>query len=162
VTPQNLEISLADDAVIRFKKPPKQYDDNGKPISPTEAQLKELKGDPKLPGYKAEFSDLKPGQVLEIRLSRLKKPTNNGSGIKLRWKSVATITARVARSNDRRRGKADTQASQKLVLEPDTSALIDAGLTVSRGERNSTLDGDIYATRIMIVSDVQPDTHKGK
>ena len=163
-TPQNLEIPLADDAVIRFKKPPKQYDDNGKQITPTEAQLKELKGDPKLPGYKAEISDLKPGQVLEVRLSRPKKTTSNGLGDKPPWKTVATITARVARSNDRRRGggMADTQTSQKLTLEPDTSALIDAGLTVTRAQRSLTLDSDIYATRVMIVTDVQTDTRKGR
>jgi hypothetical protein len=32
---RKVEISLADDAVIRFKKAPKQFDDKGKPATPT-------------------------------------------------------------------------------------------------------------------------------
>jgi hypothetical protein len=170
---QKLEIPLTEDALIRFKKAPKQYDDKGKPIAPTEAQLKELKGDPKVPGYKAEFADLKQGQILEVRLGRPKKTTNGAGGEKPQWKTLTTITGRLARSNRRQpgaakaaaKGQADTEpglkTSEKLILETNIAALMQSGLEVSQGGQNLTLGNDIYAIRVMIVADVQPDKQKG-
>jgi hypothetical protein len=167
-TNQMLEIPLAEDAIIRFKKAPKQYDDKGKAITPTEAQLKELKGDPKLPGYKADYDDLKLGQTVEVRVARPKKTKNSTEGEKAQWVTLTTITARIAHSGRRRpgganaeaNGKAETNTGDKLVLEANITALTQAGLKVSQGQQNLTLGDDIYATRVMIAADVQSDKQK--
>jgi hypothetical protein len=161
---QMLEVSLAEDVLIRYKKAPTQYDANGKPVTPTQAQLKDLKGDPALPGYRAEFDDLKPGQLLEIRLGRPKKSANNAQGDKTQWKTLTTITARVARSNDQSDADAKPGAkkAEKIVLEANLGDLAQAGLKVSPGPRNLTLGDDVYATRVMIVADAQPQKPSGK
>src|SRR5262249_5874348 len=55
---QEVELSTIDDVVVRLAQPRLERDEKGRVKLPTRAQLKEMKGDPKLPGYKAEFSDL--------------------------------------------------------------------------------------------------------
>jgi len=65
------EVQSQDEVVVRTMILPERFDDRGKVIKKfTREQLKELKGDPKLPGYKAEFSDLIQGQLVEARLVR--------------------------------------------------------------------------------------------
>ena len=63
-----------DDVKIRTENPPVAYDDKGNKKKYTEKELRELKGDPKLrlPGYSAEFNDLKVNQVVEVSLVRKK------------------------------------------------------------------------------------------
>src|ERR1700730_16208037 len=62
---KNYTIAIDDDLVVRRLQPHPIFDEKGKPRKPTAAELKEMKGtDPKLKGYKAERSDLKPGQVV--------------------------------------------------------------------------------------------------
>jgi hypothetical protein len=169
-TNQKLEILLAQDALIRFKQAPKQYDEQGKPFTPSAAQLQELKGDPKLPGYQATFDALKAGQLVEVRLARPKKAQAMNVGDKPQWKTLATITARVAHSDRDRPGdvtgkgkaEADTKAGDKLIIEPNLATLLQSGLKVSQGPQHLTLGNDIYATRVMILADGQPDKQKGK
>ncbi|MGH7170150.1 MAG: hypothetical protein ACRELF_01360 [Gemmataceae bacterium] len=59
-----------DDVKVRMVQPPPAFDDKGNPKRYTRKELRELKGDPKLPGYPAEFSDLKPGQYVQVTLVR--------------------------------------------------------------------------------------------
>jgi hypothetical protein len=61
-----------DDVKVRTKNPPVAYDDKGNKKKYTAKELKELKGDSKLPGYSAEFNDLKQNQVVEVSLVRKK------------------------------------------------------------------------------------------
>jgi len=61
-----------DDVKVRILKPPPAFDDKGNPKKYTRKELRELKGDSKLPGYPAEFSDLKPGQYVQVTLVRKK------------------------------------------------------------------------------------------
>lgn len=75
-----LELLTADELKVRTLVPPLDYDDKGKPKKLTPKELKELKGpDPKLPGYTADFDSLKPGQMVEVHVSKPKpaaKPKN--------------------------------------------------------------------------------------
>src|SRR5438876_4919279 len=112
-TQRKVEVSLADEAVIRFKKAPKQFDDKGKPITPTAEQLQAMKGDSKLPGYAAELSDLKAGQSVKVSLGRRKMPkgekaTEAGTEKKAdkpTWSSLGEITARLVKVEGGRRSQ---------------------------------------------------------
>ena len=74
---QDVKVMTIDDVKVRTKNPPVQYDDKGNKKKFTSKELKELKGDPKLPGYSAEFNDLKQNQVVEVSLVR--KKSDKGS-----------------------------------------------------------------------------------
>jgi hypothetical protein len=68
---QNLDLQAVDEVQVRVLQLPPAFDDKGKPRKRTAAEEKELKGpDPKLPGYTASFSQLKPGQVVEITMGK--------------------------------------------------------------------------------------------
>lgn len=68
---EKVEFKLAEDVKYRTLVEPKLLDDNGKPRKPTAAEKKEWKGpDPKLPGYTAELSALKKGQLVQLQLSQ--------------------------------------------------------------------------------------------
>jgi hypothetical protein len=69
---QEIEFQALDDVVVRTAKPRDQFDDKGKVKKLTKAELKELKGDPKTPGYKAEFGDLMADQTLQVTVVRKK------------------------------------------------------------------------------------------
>jgi len=73
----DVKVMTADDVKVRTKNPPVAYDDKGNKKKYTAKELKELKGnDPKLPGYSAEFNDLKQNQVVEVSLVRKKSDRN--------------------------------------------------------------------------------------
>src|SRR5215471_4803028 len=67
---QDVKVMSTDDVKVRTKNPPVAYDDKGNKKKYTPKELKELKGDSKLPGYSAEFSDLKQNQIVEVSLVR--------------------------------------------------------------------------------------------
>jgi hypothetical protein len=69
---QDVKVMSTDDVKVRTKNPPVAYDDKGNKKKYTPKELKELKGDSKLPGYSAEFSDLKQNQIVEVSLVRKK------------------------------------------------------------------------------------------
>ncbi|HTU16527.1 MAG TPA: hypothetical protein VMG10_00565 [Gemmataceae bacterium] len=74
------EWQATDDVKVRTRNPPPAFDDKGKPKRYTKKELRELQGDPKLPGFPAEFSDLKTGQYVQVTLVQKKggrrKPKN--------------------------------------------------------------------------------------
>ncbi len=73
---KNLELSAADDMKVRTVLPPVEYDDKGKLKKLTAKELKALKGtDPSLPGFPADFDNLKPGQMVKVYLPKAKKDT---------------------------------------------------------------------------------------
>lgn len=63
---------LTPDVKIRFMHPPPKTDEKGKNIPYTDKELRELKGDPNLKGYKADLEDLKPGKMVTLHLVRIK------------------------------------------------------------------------------------------
>jgi hypothetical protein len=69
---QDVELTVIDDVVVRTAKPRENFDEKGKIKRYTRAELKELKGDPKLPGYKAEFGDVATDQVVQVTLVKKK------------------------------------------------------------------------------------------
>jgi hypothetical protein len=170
-TQRKLEVSLADDAVIRFKKAPKLFDDKGKPVTPTADQLQAMKGDPKLPGYAAELSDLKAGQIVKVSLGRRKMPkgektTEAGTEKKPdkpTWASLGDITVRLLRVEgvDPPKGKGKKNAERKRDVEPKLILGIDAVTLARVGRKASgtkiTLGEDVFATKVMILSDSETE-----
>jgi len=73
---RNEKVMTIDDVKVRTKNPPVAYDDKGNKKKYTPKELKELKGDSKLPGYTAGFEDLKTNQIVEITLVRKKSDKN--------------------------------------------------------------------------------------
>jgi len=69
---QNVKVMTLDDVKVRTKNPPVAYDDKGNKKKYTAKELKELKGDSKLPGYSAGFEDLKTNQYVQVSLVRKK------------------------------------------------------------------------------------------
>jgi len=73
----DVEVEALDDVVVRTARPKADFDDKGRPKKLNKAQLKELRGDPKEPGYglgyKAEFGDVAVDQIIRVQLVR-KKP----------------------------------------------------------------------------------------
>jgi hypothetical protein len=75
---QKVEVQLTDTANIRVPNPPVAFDDDGKAKKYTKAELEKLKGDPKLPGFPAEFGVLATGEMVQLTLVKKKdtKPMN--------------------------------------------------------------------------------------
>ncbi len=71
-TKDDIYVKAGDDVAVRTARPKEDFDDKGKIKKYTKAELKELKGDGKLPGYKAEFGDLAVDQYVQITLVRKK------------------------------------------------------------------------------------------
>ena len=70
---KNVDLQAADDLVVRQLLPPVEYDEKGKPRKLTEKEKKDLKGpNPKLPGYNADFDNLKPDQIIAVTLVKKK------------------------------------------------------------------------------------------
>lgn len=72
-TQKEVEWSAADEFKVRMSYPPPQFDAKGKPKRYTKKELQELKGNDRLPGYPAEFSDIKAGQIVEVTLLQKKR-----------------------------------------------------------------------------------------
>lgn len=71
------ELTAADAVRVRMKDLPVEFDDKGHLKKFTPDELKKKKGDTadeqKLSGYKSEFNVLKPGDVIQVSLSKLNK-----------------------------------------------------------------------------------------
>jgi hypothetical protein len=70
---KEVEVVHADDVQVRSLRPPLAYDEKGYPKKYTPQELKEMRGDGKLPGYTSDLGSLQPGQVVTAYLAR-KKP----------------------------------------------------------------------------------------
>ncbi len=78
-----VDVAGTDDVKVRVAEPPPAYDDKGNIKKRTEKELKELKGDPKdpdykLPGYPAQFSDIKQGSYVKVSLVKKKETHPSG------------------------------------------------------------------------------------
>jgi hypothetical protein len=69
---KEVEWTAADDIKVRLHNPPPQFDDKGRIKRYSPKELRELKGNDKLPGYPAEFSDIKSGQIVQVTLQQKK------------------------------------------------------------------------------------------
>jgi hypothetical protein len=78
---QDFNLQAMDDTKVRRKNPPAQYDSKGNPKRYTPKELKELQGpDPKLPGYTADWDDLKRTQFLRVYLVKEKETPKYKAG----------------------------------------------------------------------------------
>jgi hypothetical protein len=82
VAHKDLEVTTTDDVKVRLNNPPSATDEKGKVRRHTEKELKELKGDPKLPGYQGEFSSLRQGQTVTVYLVKDKDAPKPKPGAK--------------------------------------------------------------------------------
>jgi hypothetical protein len=74
-TEKQVELTAADEFKVRMGNPPPKFDDKGRAKAYTKKELQELKGNDKMPGFPAEFSDIKSGQIVQVTLL----PTKHGS-----------------------------------------------------------------------------------
>jgi hypothetical protein len=72
MTPTKIDLVTTEDVVVRLAVPRPEFDEKGKLKKHTAKELKELKGDPHLPGYAGEFSDLKTNLIVTLSLVRKK------------------------------------------------------------------------------------------
>jgi hypothetical protein len=76
---QDVEVTGTEDVKIRQTNPPIAYNDKGRPMKRSAKELKELKGDLKLPGYPGEFTDLHTDQIVKVTLVKKKEtPVHKG------------------------------------------------------------------------------------
>jgi hypothetical protein len=180
---QNLGIQVDEEVVVRRLTPLPQFDDKGKPKKPTTEELKALKGpDPKLPGYAAEFSDLKPGQTVLLTLGRVRAASPSTTPTKTKTSSSDADAAKgkklvFARYKDEMSGKV-IRVGTPVPREMDTdkgkkksqALKADTGVTSTNMLVNVTIPGpapprapgdnsepsfgpEIYVIRIMIVAE---------
>ena len=79
---KEVEVRPADKMKIRVNFPPTKYDDNGNLVKWTAKDLKELKGNSKLPGYPGELSDLRAGQQVDVYFAKVPPPPPGSKGKK--------------------------------------------------------------------------------
>jgi hypothetical protein len=71
---KDFDLQAVDAIKVRVAQLPTILDeDTGKPKKLTKDQIKELKGDPKLPGYNAEFNQLRVDQTVTVYLAKKAK-----------------------------------------------------------------------------------------
>ena len=71
--PKQFKLDVADVVQVRTRLLPLAFDDKGVSRKLTKEEVKELRGtDKKVPGYAADYSDLKAGQAVIIYLGRMK------------------------------------------------------------------------------------------
>jgi hypothetical protein len=160
VNHKDIEFDTSDDVKIRRKFAPLQYDDKGKPRKATAAELSDLKGpDPKQPGYSADVSDLKQGQIVQLTLWKQKddsKPAadnkkadakNTDKDNKSGWVPAGTLTGTV---------KSYQSSKKKLTVTIDTTGLSGRGHTTQTNTKGKITMPDVQVTFVMILSqDVQ-------
>jgi hypothetical protein len=78
---KNIDLKPDDDMKVRVMNLPPEFDEKGKPRKRTQAELKKLKGDPKLPGYEADLESLHADQIVTVSIVR-KKPAADKGGLK--------------------------------------------------------------------------------
>jgi len=70
---KDVDFTTVEDFKVRMMNPPPKFDEKGRIVKHTQKELDELKGeDKKLPGYNAEFSDLRQNQIVKVNLVRKK------------------------------------------------------------------------------------------
>lgn len=70
--PKEYELKAADEIRVRVANPPPNFDNKGRPKAYTKKELKELRGTEKLPGFPADFGDLKTEQTVQVKLLKKK------------------------------------------------------------------------------------------
>ncbi|MSR29919.1 MAG: hypothetical protein EXR99_00295 [Gemmataceae bacterium] len=69
---KDLEVPVTPLTKYRFFEPPQAFDEKGNIIRYSTEELKKIKGDPKLPGFEGKPENVKSGDLVEVRLNRVK------------------------------------------------------------------------------------------
>lgn len=176
-TQRNYTISIDDDLVVRRLHPLPMFDDKGKLRKPTAAELREMKGsDPKLKGYKAELSDLKPGQVISVTLAQTKssaaskakadtsaKSTENSGSTKPKKAAYTVLgdySGKLVRlpegAKEKPKDGKDSQDTKDSIVVAFESLRL-SGQPAPAPRDKERLPGSIFVVRIMIVAE-SPDS----
>jgi hypothetical protein len=76
---KDLDVTALDNCKVRVENPPKRYDDKGNLKPYTQKELKDLKGNSKLPGYPSEFDHLAVGQAITVYLAKPKDQSKSST-----------------------------------------------------------------------------------
>ncbi len=78
---QKVDFQVEENVKVRTKELPELFDEKGNIKKYSPAELAALKGKDKyLPGYESALESLKPGQIVQVKLSPHKKPRLSSSG----------------------------------------------------------------------------------
>ncbi len=77
----DLKLRAAENAHVRWFNPPPDYDEKGNIKRYTKQELKDLKGNTNLPGYKGEYDAVRTGQYVRVYLKKMPMPVK-GAGQK--------------------------------------------------------------------------------
>jgi hypothetical protein len=122
-------------------------------------------------GRAAELSDLKAGQIVKVALGRRKMqkgekatgPDADKKADKPTWTSLGEITGRLVKVEgvDPPKGKGKKNAERTRDVEPKLILGIDAVTLARAGRKTSgtkvTLGEDVFATKVIILSDSEPE-----
>ncbi len=87
------------DAQARLQNLPPKLNEDGKKVAYTPAEKQKLKGNPDIPGWKADISELKVGQVVEAHIVQLQTADKDKKDLLLaRWALILNDPSEVAES----------------------------------------------------------------
>jgi hypothetical protein len=138
---EDIELKIDDDVKVRRQEPPIQYDDKGNPRKPTSEELRAAKGkDSRLPGYAADYNDLKNGQLVKVTVSKRRKTSDSDDKKEPSWKKLGELVGHVNHLDSKNRD---------LTLRVDMLA--------NRGQQNTPTEQikDAYATMIVILEEAK-------
>jgi hypothetical protein len=159
-----------DTGKVRTVAPPEEFDDKGEIKKLTAADLKRLKGDDpaekKMPGYKADFSELQVNDVVQVALAAWKPNTpkkgdkgkdkepatedpakEKMDGKDGKWVTVTTLTGTVTRidqPNTENSSPKITVKAQGQVRQPNN--------TPAPKESNTTIEPDKAQATIILIA----------
>jgi hypothetical protein len=138
---KQVKLAVADAVQVRARLLPMAFDDKGSPRKLTKEEVKELRGtDPKVPGYAADYSDLKTGQAVIIYLGRMKttKPKDGGQADEQSaknnpqsWEPAGQIAAQLVKVEGPELAKGKTTSNGKTAnktIPRQMTILVDASL----------------------------------
>jgi hypothetical protein len=102
---QDYTMNFTSDAQARIKHLPPKLDESGKKTFYTSDELQKLKGNPVVPGYMAEISQLKVGQLVEAHMVHVPKQKEQ----LVRWALILNENQGAQNGNNSPGGKSTSQ-----------------------------------------------------
>jgi hypothetical protein len=119
------ELPVQSKVRVARAKPPLEYDDKGRIIELKPEELRKRK-DPEMPGYKASWADLLPGDIIKVYLARpqKKKDTDKKDGDKDATANKKAVELPELKAEDKKGQTAtsDYRPEVRLILILDDSA----------------------------------------
>jgi hypothetical protein len=155
--PKQVKLSVIDGAQVRARLLPMAFDDKGAPRKLTQEEVNELRStDPKVPGYAADYFDLKAGQAVIIYLGRMKSTNAMDSqstdkaakSDQQLWDPAGQITARLAKVEGPEFAKSQTAPKGKAPAKT-----IPRQITIRADASSAAALQDLSAVMIEILDD---------